>query len=325
MRVLPLLLVACSAKGGTENDSDTASDEIIWEVIDDAVPDGVLLSAWSDGDTLRIVGGDLGGGPGLMVHGEPGTLCLEREITDRALWWIHGPAPGHWYAVGETGTVLRQKDGVQDRIDVPTDATLFGVWATETEVWVAGGHIGAGLNAGEIWRWNGSDWTAIATELPGVLFKVWDGWFVGQDVRYQWVDGALLAHPLDGRLLTIRGRAHDDVWAVGGLMNALIHHWDGTSWTEQSTTGLGQAINGVWTGAEASVWVGGNFGVTAEWTESAWVQPERPLTTDHLHGVWRHGDSTWWVGGDLFNVGDNHGVILRHGPSTLAQDIDSCD
>jgi hypothetical protein len=329
LRLIPLALclTACASKGGgpASSDSGGTSEAMAWQVVSETVADGVLLSAWSDGDTLRMVGGDLGGGAGMMVHGEPGSLCLENDVADRALWWIHGPRPGSWYAVGEAGRVLRSIDGARDRIDVPTDATLFGVWSTDTDVWVAGGYVGSGNNIGEIWHWDGASWTAIATDLPGVLFKVWDNWFVGQDVTYQLVDGDLIDHPVDGRLLTVRGRSEADVWAVGGLTGALVLNWNGSAWTEVDSTGVDQAINGVWTGPGEDVWVAGNYGTAASWDGATWTTPDRPLTTDHLHATWRHGDSTYWVGGDLFNVGDNHGVILRYGPVDLAQEVAVCD
>ncbi len=321
MRLILLLLMACHDKGAGPG----GSTDDHYEVVSDEITGGVILSAWSDGDSLRMVGGDLGGGPGLMLSGDPGALCVESAITDRALWWIHGDRPGHWVAVGEAGRVLRSTDGVRERMDIPTDATLFGVWVTGDEIWAAGGHIGSGQNDGEIWRWAGTEWTAIATDLPGVLFKVWDGWFVGHDVAYQWVDGALESRPAAGRLLTVRGRDASDIWAVGGLNQALVVQWDGTDWQDINTDGLGQTINGVWTGPEQPVWVAGNFGVTSHWDGTAWNSPEMPLTTDHLHAVWRHDGSIWWVGGDLFNVGDNHGIIIRYGPGNFTQDIDNCE
>jgi hypothetical protein len=327
---LSALLFSCAAakKGPTEagGDGDFGGSKGggPWKLVSDEIEGGVLLSAWSDADAMHVVGGDLGGGPGLMIHCDADELCVENNVTERALWWIHGDTPGEWTAVGEAGIVLRETDGVRSRMDVPTEATLFGVWAEDGVTWAVGGRVGSGENQGEIWRHNGTDWEEVAVELPHVLFKVWEDWFVGQDIAYHWNGEDLDEYVIDGRILTMRGAATDDAWAVGGLVGPIVLHWDGTSFTEVETAGLGQAINGVYTDPGEDVWVAGNYGVTARWTGSGWEQPDLPLTVDHLHAVWRHGGATWWFGGDLFNTGDNHGTIIRHSDDDRMPTIDAC-
>ncbi|MGB0640824.1 MAG: hypothetical protein ACPGTU_15905 [Myxococcota bacterium] len=326
---LTLFSLSCASDTSKSSGGDTSDDhkddvDSPWTLVSDEVEGGVLLSVWSDGDTIRMVGGDLGGGSGVMVHGDASSLCVETDITERALWWIHGDAPGSWTAVGETGTVLRETDGVQSRMDIPTEATLFGVWMDGDTTWAAGGFVGSGENRGEIWRHDGTDWTQVAADLPHVLFKVWENWFVGQDIAYRWNGDSLDEYPIDGRILTMRGNAEDDAWAVGGLVGPIVLHWDGSTFNEVDTAGLGQAINGVYTDASEEVWLAGNYGVTARWTDEGWQQPDLPLTVDHLHAVWRHGDATWWVGGDLFNAGDNHGTIIRYSEDGQSPSIDIC-
>lgn len=334
MRIAGLCLVvlaACAAKDdhSTKSGGDTGQlnggPEDPWTLVSDNIAGGVLLSAWSDGDQLHVVGGDLGGGPGVMLHGDANQLCVEDSVTDRALWWIHGDQSGRWMAVGEAGIVLSEEDGVRSRMDIPTEATLFGVWMDEGVTWATGGRVGAGRNSGEIWRHDGESWEAIATDLPNVLFKVWNNWFVGQDIAYFWNGVELEQYSIDGRLLTIRGASQTDAWAVGGLVGALVLHFDGTEFTEVNTDGLGQAINGVYTAPGEDVWIGGNYGVTARWNGAGWDQPDLPLTSDHLHAVWRHNDATWWFGGDLFSVGDNHGTIVRHSDDGRVPEIVDCE
>ena len=155
---------------------------------------------------------------------------------------------------------------------------------------------------------------------------MWDGWFVGQDVTYRWTGTQLEEIATSGRLLTVRGRDTEDVWAVGGLTGPVVLQWDGTGWQSQDTHGLDQAINGVWTDESEDVWVAGNYGTTAHWDGSEWIRPELPLTTDHLHAVWRHKNETWWMGGNLFQVGDNHGVLIRHGATNpLPEPVECTD
>ncbi|MDP6931828.1 MAG: hypothetical protein QGG40_02885, partial [Myxococcota bacterium] len=160
----PWLLMLCLALGCQGKGDDTASKggvEGPWSVLAEGIEGGVLLSAWSDGDTLRFAGGELGGGPGILVDYTDGEACVEIGATDHALWWIHGPAAGEWYAVGEAGTILHSVDGVRTREDVDTDATLFGVWAEEEVVWAAGGHVGSGENDGEIWKREDGTWEIV--------------------------------------------------------------------------------------------------------------------------------------------------------------------
>ncbi|MDP6946973.1 MAG: hypothetical protein QF464_22680, partial [Myxococcota bacterium] len=114
----------------------------------DAIPQGVLLSAWTDSDELMMVGGELGS-TGIIARYDGVSLTVEDEVTDGALWWIHGPRDGEWYAVGEGGIILHSVDGERTREDVDTEATLFGVYAIGERVWAVGGDVAT--SSGEIW------------------------------------------------------------------------------------------------------------------------------------------------------------------------------
>lgn len=274
---------------------------------------GPLLSAWSDGDVLIMTGGHPGGTEGVLARYDGEAVSVEAGVADRTLWWIAGPRAGEWYAVGEGGRIVHETDGVRVREDVPTDATLFGVWADEDVAWAVGGTVGPEGTTGEIWTRRDGMWSAFATNLPGAVFKVWDGWFVGDGHAWRLVDDALVEASPTGRLVTVRGRADDDVWAVGGLGAPLVTHWDGAAWSEVDAAALGQPLSGLWTGAGEDVYVAGNFGTAAILRDDTWEVPEVPPTDAHLHAVWRHGDAVYWVGGDLYGDGDGTGVLVRYG------------
>ncbi len=314
-----------SSGGSSPGGDDTGSSSSPWSILADNVGKGVLLSAWSNGPEVIMVGGEMGGGPGMLVRYDGTTLCTEDAVTDRALWWIHGDREGEWYAVGEAGTALHVVDGTRTRIDIPTQAHLYGVWATEEQVIAVGGDPIAGT--GEVWEYQGDgDWIALATDLPGTVFKIWDKWVVGVDVLYELNPPDLTAHTPMGRLLTTRGRAEDDVWAVGGLTSSLVAHWDGLEWTEQDSTGVGQPLNGVWTEEGEDVWVAGNFGTMAAWDGTQWQMPDFPLTSEHFHAVWGHNDEVLWMGGNLFSSsGSNYGTIARYGPSSTPMEPVPCE
>lgn len=277
------------------------------------VEGGALLSAWSDGDTLLMVGGQIGGGPGILARLDDGVLCVESDIAEKTPWWIHGEGKD-WVAVGESGLALFSRDGTRTRSDVPTESTLYGAWMSGGEVLAVGGKTTAEGGVGEAWRYREGVWTQVASNLPGALYKVWDGLVVGDSQAYR-DDGTTLV-PLDfpgGHVLTVRGRAADDVYAVGGFGAPEAWHYDGAAWSAVDATVLGQPLNGVWTAPGESVWVAGNFGVVARLEGEAWIIPEIPLTADHLHAAWKHGEDVYFVGGNLFSGGEKYGTILRYG------------
>jgi len=330
--ILTFALLGCAdeplpkSDGGTGDSGETLGEDAFegWGILADNIGEGVLLSAWSDADEVLMVGGDMGGGPGVLARYNGERICTESNVADRALWWIHGPSAGEWYAVGEAGRVVHSVDGVRERIDIPTEATLFGVWATDDRVIAVGGN--AALGVGEIWRYEGDgSWHALATELPDTIFKIWGEWAVGMDVLYQLDGDTLIEHPAVGRLLTVRGRADDDVWAVGGLTSSLVAHWNGSRWTEKDSTGVGQPLNGVWTAPGEDVWIAGNFGTTMRWDGASWRMPSLPITSEHFHAVWGHGDEVLWVGGNLFSSGDNYGTVARFGDAPKSLEARPCE
>jgi hypothetical protein len=321
------LLVGCGAPGPSDSarqptpttaeDTGTRSCAIPsdgeWRVLAEPVGTGVLLSAWTIApQEVLIVGGEPSGAHGTLVHYTPGALCVEPEIIDATLWWVHGPRAGEWYAVGARGTILHAVDGVRTREDVDTTATLYGVWATEDTVWAVGGDPFA-PGSGEIWNRTEGQWTLAQGGIDGVPFKVWDGWIVGDNVGYR-IDGdTLTAVPQHDRLLTVRGRDPLDVYAVGGVANALMKTWDGEAWVASDTSGLSPPLNGVWTDVGQDLWVAGFSGLTARWTGSSWEQPAPPVSLEQFHAVYGHCDEVLFLGGNLMSGTGNYGSIVRYG------------
>ena len=278
---------------------------------------GALLSAWSNGDSLVAVGGQLDGSDGLLVQQTEGCWdTMDADTAPRPVWWLHGARAGEWFAVGDAGLVLH--GGAFGLVDesLPTDSTLFGVWDDGERVWAVGGDV-FGSRQGEIWTRVDGAWEVFAGELPHVVFKVWNGWFVGDGVIYHLEDGELVDRtpPEQPRLLTVRGRGPDDVWAVGGEGRAELWHWNGDEWTriDVSPACATLPLNGVWTAPGEDVWVAGMQGAMGRFDGEAWECPERPLTYDDLHAVWRHGEDMFWFGGNLMSSTDNHGTVLRYG------------
>ena len=332
-----LLALACTPKSpdtGTGDSADPSPDltddtgghdiSAGWGLLADELGAGSLLSAWTDGGVTHMVGGDMHGGTGLRVAYDGSDLCVEADITDRALWWIHGDRDGRWVAVGEAGTVLLEEDGVRTRMDIPSEATFYGVWVTANTVTAVGGTVGTSV--GEVWKHAEGAWSPIATDLPGIAFKIWDGWIVGQNVSYGLSEEGTLEDLGDaGRLLTVRGDG-TTVTAVGGVASSLIMQHDGTAWTELDSAGLGQPLNGIWTDTDQPLWVAGNFGTTGRIQDGVIETPDWPVTSHHFHAAWPHSaDEMLFMGGNFMSSGANFATIGRHGPAMDHPEVQPCE
>ncbi len=232
----------------------------------------------------------------------------------------------HWYAVGALGTIIHGHDGVRDVESVPTQASLFGVWATEDAVYAVGADV-IDTQRGELWIRREGAWSLAAT-TPAPLFKVWEDHVVGKGGAYRIVDDALvdITPPEQPHLTTVRGRSPEDVWAVGGVSQPEVWHFDGALWTRATFDPLcsTMGLNGVWTAPDEDVWVAGAFGTMARFDGESWECVSPPLTFDHFHAVWKSGDDVWWAGGNLFDAGNNHGTIGRYGEGDLALATVTC-
>lgn len=298
-----------------------------WSVPIERQDGGALLSAWTRGEELVAVGGDLDGSRGLVVRAGADGWCAEPDATDRPLWWAAGSGE-RWFAVGEDGQIIRDEGGARVDESVTTEATLFGVWDTGTVVWAVGGTPRAETPGGEVWRRDEAGaWALVADQFPGPLFKVHEDWIVGVGSAWRIEGDALVDMSPAGepRLLTVRKRADDDVWAVGGSAEAEVWHWTG-SWArvDMDPYCTNQALNGVWTAPGEDVWVAGQFGAMARWTGTEWDCPETPLSDDHFHAAWPWDGATWFFGGDLFRMGSNHFTVGRWGQGPETIEVGDC-
>ena len=117
------------------------------------------------------------------------------------------------------------------------------------------------------------------------------------------------------------------MWAVGGQSSAVVKNWNGTEWILPDITGLSLPLNGVWTAANETVWVGGMSGTQGYLNEDGtWSVPDYPLTSDHFHAVWRHGDETLFIGGNfLSSAPPYHGTVVRYGPTKEQPVVEECE
>jgi hypothetical protein len=234
-----LFLAACgpnlSAAPDTEADP-TQPDEPPVVVLADGVEGGAFLSGAVVGDEVLVLGGSVNGGAGLVGHLDGERLCIEASPTPHAMWWGVATGDDEWWAVGEYGAVLHEVGGVREEGVIDPDVSFFGVYADEGGLWAVGTDVVA-MTGGAIWRYAGGAWSPALTGIPGPMLKGWGGWFVGDHPLYHLEDGALVDRTLDPpqRLVTVTGRAEDDVWAVGGGGDSAVWRWDGAAWATEPT------------------------------------------------------------------------------------------
>lgn len=240
----------------------------------------------------------------------------EAELPDDVprVNWIHVFDDGSVWAAARGGEILRRSSGEWVSHSTPTEQNLWGVWGANTDdVWAVGGDARE-TGSHVILRWNDEEWREIdAPELSasgvGAFFKVWgtgpdNVFIVGQNGTVLHWDGETLEEePVETELdlISLWGSGPDSVTAVGGRANAVLAHWDGSSWTTHSLAPLA-GMNGIWVRDETTAWIAGARGTIARLdptAESPDPEVTRLDTRRDFHAI--NG-----VGGmGLFAVGGN--------------------
>jgi hypothetical protein len=332
-------LLLLGASSACKPDPPPLEEPSVWSELAATVEGGVLLSAANVGDELVLVGGELAsepgvnpGGPGYLVRYRDGVLCREADVNEHTLWWIDAPSAEQWYAVGEAGTIIHDQNGTRTDESVATNAVLYGVFDQGDRVIAVGGDVWS-TDLGEVWQRDSSgQWTALAQDLPGVVFKVWDRWLVGIGVAWTLEGNTLVEHfpPNGERLLTVHGNTPDDVWAVGGLQQPVMLHWVDDAWESVDVDPYcaSGGLNGVWISPNDEVWIAGFFGGFGVYRDGEWECPDPKPTREHFHAIRGHENSVLLMGGDLFSPGDNYGTVFHYGSpdvTEMSAEIGPCD
>jgi hypothetical protein len=173
------------------------------------------------------------------------------------------PAPDSLYALHYDGsawhTVPMAQTGSQTNSNSPVPTSLVAVGPDD--VWMVGnqGDFGSPITLTE--HWNGTSWSIVPSpydHLPSSPNSI-----------------------SDGSLTTVTARASNDVWAAGffftftdgdpaGVYHALLIHWDGARWTQDTapTSGTYNAIAGISTSAGGHVIWATNAGAPSLLTHS---------------------------------------------------------
>jgi hypothetical protein len=141
------------------------------------------------------------------------------------------------------------------------DLALTGMWAAGPgDVWLAGGHSGAGGTERRLFHWDGTAWSSIAGLGSGDAFTA--VWGTGPDNVYAVAPTALYHY--DGVAWNVVADVPGGTDVFGSsdshvvvLDGTTVWSWDGTAWTSRS------APTAVWRGAATAptdVWLLGTTG-----------------------------------------------------------------
>ena len=307
-----------------------------WQVLCNGERVGQLLSVWgSSPDDVYIVGGrsttEKRPGKTRVFHWNGSTLeALETPGRERA-WWVFGTDEDHVYVFGENGLGLKRIDGGEfETFETKTEQTIFGAWGPSPDrVYFVSGDFRDASAQGKIHVLTPSGVELVkdddVTDFEGkALFKVWgagaDDVLVSGDkgamFHFDGTDWTRMKTPDDStRILTVSGRAGDDVWGVGGGSQGVAWHYDGDKWTDASPKRGVPGLMGVHTSDSTPVVVSGINGFLATVGTNGF-QSEGHFTNYPLHGVWQDGrGGAWAVGGNIMEPGGPaNGVILRRPP-----------
>jgi hypothetical protein len=152
-------------------------------------------------------------------------------------------------------------------------------------VWVGGAkdvwESGVGDLGLELRHWNGTRWTVFAPPSGGFVFGLW-------------------------------GTGPSNVWAVGTVLEPVVHHWDGTAWSGEilePTIGTVSSLDAAWGSAPDDVWAVGlgdesgtdlRGAAVFRWNGVTWTQFRSGLTGSLLDIWGSAADDIWTVGEDGF-------------------------
>jgi hypothetical protein len=289
-----------------------------WEVAFDASSHGAFMSVWgTSSDDVYTVGGQPqtsdDPGDGVVFHFD-GESWDKLDVPDGPMLnWVHGVDDTVWI-VGEAGRALRFEAGsFVEEYDTGVDVQLWGVWAeSPTDVWAVGGNPRDRQGVPVIVHFDGEAWTSFPVpdldrDFVTALFKVWgtrsDHVFAigAVGVILHW-DGAAWQQVPSGTghdLVSLWGRADDDIIAVGGRSNGVLGRWDGTEWDFEMLDQV-SGLNGSFMGPDGTTLINGSFGRIMQVTDDGVVELGSP-TGNVLHAVWADPASgaCFAVGGTL--------------------------
>jgi hypothetical protein len=288
----------------------------------------------------------------------PGTLSNELKA-------ITAISPSDIWAVGDSagGTLTEHWNGsawgyYPSPNGAPADDVLNGVAASApNDVWTVGTMPGSGYNtSGLIEHWDGSQWSVVAgvttggqtsLELHGVAaLSGQEAWAVGGEAgpfAEHWDGAQWKAVPTPSSapgtqlsadvFLSVAAISANDVWAVGGnpphscggLLPALIEHWNGKQWSVIPNTPQG-LLQSVSADSATDVWAVGSYGASTlvmHYDGKGWSVVPVPAVfkpqTPNLFGVAARAANDVWAVGSAYTQQSQLPIILHWNGTAWSQ------
>lgn len=331
-----VLLGLSMVQGCTDGDVQTpAPTPIVWHAAVDGYQPGAFWAVWAGGPSNVWFAGGEQAKP-VVVHFDGAKWTRNDPPLTAKLRWVHGDGTGRVLVVGDAGQVALWDGKAWQAL--PTghpNAVFWGAWLDADGPWVVGGPaVGAAADQDTllILRHDGKDWQPVMlpgratwpSSADGRLFKIWRDKTTGKRFCVGGRGHAAIGDGQNGKnwqesqaelgggpLFTVHGRSASDVWAIGGLGEISLVHWDGSAWTAAALPTEQQAVaQGVFVHADGTVDIAAIGGYTARRrTDGAWSVSFADTTHD-FHATAFDGQRTWAVGGDIsVDLADHTGAI----------------
>ena len=306
----------------------TASD--VWSVGGGNGGKNVLIEHW-DGVAWSVVASPV----------RAGQLFSVAALATDNVWAVGSQTVGsqvltlveHWD--GARWTALPSPNlGTYDELNGVSIVAADDVWAVGTSGPIAGDDI--------LLHWDGNTWSLVggpaanSARLTAVkAFATDNVWAVGyKDYVYNSNTASNFILHWDGTawsevespdvatynaLATIDGAAADDIWALGGAVDAsfgqqtVALHWDGTAWSVVPTPANGGTFTGVKVIAAKKVLAVGNTGsapFSEVWNGRKWKQIPTPALSGLLFGVSYADKVPFAAGYQYLDSGDTDEIYL---------------
>lgn len=241
-----------------------------------------LRSVWGSSSTDVYAVGD---GPAsalqyaTIIHnnGTSWTLVQNtvRPLGLKAVWgssatnvFAVGPDPSNDSVLARSSGAQWSESGTGSSNYLPQGLSIWGTSATNAYI------VGRYRYVGQrdyILHFNGSGWVPENGPLSDRTFNViWgssatdvfaaddDGGIIHSDGGGTWVSQT---SPTTQSLYAIWGSSPTDVYAVGGGVDGVVLHYNGTTWSNETLPSQTKKISGVWGTSAANVWAVGASGV----------------------------------------------------------------
>ncbi len=191
--------------------------------------------------------------------------------TTRDLEGAWGGSASDFWAVGRSGTILRQNGAGWSTVTTGFTQNLFAVGGTgANDVWAVGA-------SGPVTHFNGVSWTAsfvgsnkwsgVWGSSPSDIFTVGDGGRIQRFNGSSW--GSLMTTGTTRNLDAVWGTSGSNVYAVGDA--GVVLRYNGSTWTALAV-GTTRNLNTVWGSSASDVFVGGSSGTILHFNGTSWVR-----------------------------------------------------